>query len=112
MLLPRGDWIETWSGPARAGGAEVVAPAPLQRIPLWVRAGAIVVTYPAEHVARGLGDTPESERPLEATLWGSPDKQTVRPRDWLTAPGSAGASATAGRCSDPRRDVSYRIVEG
>ena len=49
-----------------------VAPAPLDRIPVWVRRGAIVVTYPAAHVARGLGDTPESERPLEATLWGEP----------------------------------------
>ena len=41
-------------------------------IPVWVRAGAIVVTYPAEHVAAGLGDRPERERPLEATLWGEP----------------------------------------
>jgi hypothetical protein len=31
-----------------------------------------VVTYLAEHVAAGLGDTPESERPLVATLWGRP----------------------------------------
>jgi len=37
-----------------------------------VRAGAIVVTYPAAQVARGLGDTPEAERPLVATLWGEP----------------------------------------
>jgi hypothetical protein len=49
-----------------------VAPAPLHMIPVWVREGSIVVTYPAAHVARGLGDTPESERPLEVTLWGEP----------------------------------------
>ena len=36
------------------------------------RAASLVVTYPAEHVARGLGDAPERERPLEATLWGEP----------------------------------------
>lgn len=30
------------------------------------------MTYPAAHVARGLGDTPEHERPLDATLWGEP----------------------------------------
>ena len=30
------------------------------------------MTYPAAHVAAGLGDTPEHERPLEATLWGEP----------------------------------------
>jgi hypothetical protein len=37
-----------------------------------VRSGSIVVTYPAAHVACGLGDTPEGERPLDATLWGEP----------------------------------------
>ena len=46
--------------------------APLERIPVWVRRGSIVVTYPAEHVAAGLGDVAESERPLVATLWGRP----------------------------------------
>ncbi len=71
-VLPRGDWIETWSGAAVRGGGEVLAPAPLGQIPVWVRRGAIVVTHPAEHVADGLGDTPEHERPLEAALWGRP----------------------------------------
>jgi alpha-glucosidase (family GH31 glycosyl hydrolase) len=72
VALPRGRWIETWSGREVRGGEEVIVDAPLERIPVWVRAGSIVVTYPAEHVATGLGDTPESERPLEATLWGEP----------------------------------------
>jgi alpha-glucosidase (family GH31 glycosyl hydrolase) len=72
VALPRGRWIETWTGRPIQGGTEIVVPAPLGRIPVWVRAGSIVVTYPAAHVARGLGDVPESERPLEATLWGEP----------------------------------------
>ena len=70
--LPRGDWIDIWTGEQVAGGGEVVASAPLGRIPAWVRRGSLIVTYPADHVARGLGDTPERERPLEATLWGEP----------------------------------------
>jgi alpha-glucosidase (family GH31 glycosyl hydrolase) len=70
--LPTGRWIDFWTGERVTGGREVVAAAPLDRIPVWVRDGAIVVTYPAEHVATGLGDTPERERPLEATLWGRP----------------------------------------
>ena len=70
--LPRGDWIDFWTGEEVTGGGEVVASAPLGRIPVWVRPGALIVTYPADHVARGLGDTPERERPLEATLWGEP----------------------------------------
>jgi hypothetical protein len=72
VALPRGDWIEAWSGERVRGGGVVVAPAPREAIPVWVRSGSIVVTYPASHVAAGLGDTPESERPLEATLWGEP----------------------------------------
>ena len=70
--LPRGDWIDFWTGEQVSGGGEVVASAPLDRIPVWVRRGSLVVTYPAGHVAAGLGDTPERERPLEATLWGEP----------------------------------------
>jgi len=108
VALPRGDWVETWSGRRVAGGGEVLAPAPAGQIPVWVRAGSIVVTYPADHVATGLGDVPESERPLVATLWGAPasgralarlaDGTRVRWRDgeWST--------------SDPGRDVSFRSV--
>jgi alpha-glucosidase (family GH31 glycosyl hydrolase) len=72
VALPRGEWIETWSGRRVSGGSEVVVDVPLERIPVWVRAGSIVPTYPANHVARGLGDVPERERPLVATLWGRP----------------------------------------
>jgi alpha-glucosidase (family GH31 glycosyl hydrolase) len=70
--LPRGEWVETWSGETVRGGGDVVVPAPIDRIPVWVRAGSIVVTYPASHVAAGLGDVPEPDRPLQATLWGEP----------------------------------------
>ncbi len=72
--LPAGDWIDYWTGEEVAASRDttVVASAPLGRIPVWVRRGALLVTYPAAHVAAGLGDTPERERPLEATLWGEP----------------------------------------
>ena len=72
VALPRGNWIETWSGQRVRGGGEVIVPAPLDRIPVWVREGSIVVTHPPAHVASGLGDVPPSGRPLVATLWGSP----------------------------------------
>ncbi len=72
VALPRGRWIETWSGRVLNGGSEIVVDAPLHGIPVWVREGSIVVTYPADHIARGLGDVPECERPLRATLWGEP----------------------------------------
>ena len=80
-------------------------------IPVWVRAGSIIVTHPAEHVARGLGDVPESERPLVATLWGAPrleramarlaDGTRVSWRDgrWSVSPPRAG-------------EVSFRTIAG
>ncbi len=55
VVLPRGEWIETWSGDEVRGGGEVVVAAPLERIPVWVRAGSIVVTYPAGARRRGAG---------------------------------------------------------
>jgi alpha-glucosidase (family GH31 glycosyl hydrolase) len=72
VYIPRGEWIDFWTGDRATGGTDTIARAPRERIPVWVRRGSIVVTHPAEHVAAGLGDTPESERPLEATLWGEP----------------------------------------
>lgn len=74
--LPRGRWIEAWSGdevvvPHRGGPATTVA-APLDRVPVWVRAGSIVVTHPAHHVARGLGGGRDADLPYVATLWGAP----------------------------------------
>ena len=70
--LPRGEWIDLWTHEHVRGGGTVRAAAPLDRIPVWVRAGSIVVTHQIEHVRRGLGDADESKRPLEATLWGEP----------------------------------------
>jgi alpha-glucosidase (family GH31 glycosyl hydrolase) len=72
VALPRGEWIETWSRERVRGGGEYTVAAPFERIPVWVRTGSIIVTYPASHVADGLGETPEPSRPLEATIWGEP----------------------------------------
>jgi alpha-glucosidase (family GH31 glycosyl hydrolase) len=69
--LPRGEWLDWWSEERLEGGRWIEAEAPLGRIPLWVRSGSPVVTYPADQVVRGLGEEDDS-RPLEATLWGRP----------------------------------------
>jgi hypothetical protein len=69
--LPRGEWICWWTGERLEGGRWIDAEAPLERIPLWVRAGSLLVTYPEESVAWGLGEE-DPTRPLEATLWGEP----------------------------------------
>jgi hypothetical protein len=110
VTLPRGEWIETWSGRRVHGGVEVVAPAPVSTIPVWVRAGAIIVTYPADHVAAGLGDTPESDRPLEAALWGRPHhgRALARLADGTRVRWS---EADGWSVSDPTREVSFRVIE-
>jgi hypothetical protein len=70
--LPAGDWLDLWTAEQVSGGRELVAEAPAERIPAWVRRGSILVTHPIEHVAGGLGYAAEATRPLEATLWGEP----------------------------------------
>jgi hypothetical protein len=74
-----------------------------------VRAGAIVATYLADHVAAGLGDTPESDRPLVATLWGSPacGRASARLADGLRIRWS---ERDGWQLSDPKREVTFRIV--
>jgi len=102
--LPAGRWIDFWTGERVTGGEEVTAAAPLHRIPVWVRDGSIVVTYPEEHVAGGLGGTPERERPLEATLWGEPrlGRTAVRLADGTVIRWTRGA-----RSVTPERPVAF-----
>jgi alpha-glucosidase (family GH31 glycosyl hydrolase) len=109
VALPRGDWIETWSGARVRGGGEVVVPAPLNLIPVWVRAGSIVVSYPAAHVTAGLGDVPESKRPLEATLWGEPPlgHATARLADGTRLRWRRGEWSL----SDPARQLTTRVID-
>jgi hypothetical protein len=101
VALRRGAWIDCGTGRREAAVQEVIIAAPRDRIPVWVRSGSILVTYPADHVRAGLGDTPERERPLEATLWGAPacgraklrlaDGTVIRWQDgeWSTGAGPA-----------------------
>jgi len=42
VYLPEGDWIDYWSGRRLAGRQTIAADAPLDRIPLYVRGGAIL----------------------------------------------------------------------
>jgi alpha-glucosidase (family GH31 glycosyl hydrolase) len=96
--LPRGEWIRAWSGELERGGRTVHVSASLEQVPVWVRAGSLIVTYPAAEVASGLGLEERRPRRLEATLWGRPrlgqamvrlaDGSAVRWRrgEWSVAP--------------------------
>ena len=115
VYLPRGEWLEFDGDPVPehpaaliAGGREIVAPAPWERIPVWVRRGAVVVTYPAEHVAAGLGDVAEAERPLEATLWGEPKGGRAKA---VLADGTCVRWDHGAWSAAPERQISYRVIE-
>lgn len=48
VYLPEGDWIDYWSGNSLTGRRTITARAPLDRIPLYVRAGAILPKIPGD----------------------------------------------------------------
>lgn len=48
VYLPRGTWLDYWSGDAVAGPRTIEVDAPLARLPLFVRAGAILPQLPAD----------------------------------------------------------------
>ena len=48
VYLPKGaGWIDLWTGASHQGGAKVLAAAPMERIPLYAKAGAILPLGPA-----------------------------------------------------------------
>ncbi len=118
VTLPRGDWIETWSRERVAGGTEHIVPAPLDRIPVWARHGALIPTYPPEHVVRGLGDTPGDQRPLIATLWGIPRSGLAAARladgtrlSWRASRGFTVTGPEGGPTGPPSRDIEFRVID-
>jgi len=55
VYLPAGDWYEFWSGEKIVGRQHVVAPAPLQFLPMFVRAGAVI---PFGDIQQFVGEKP------------------------------------------------------
>jgi alpha-D-xyloside xylohydrolase len=51
LYLPKAKWYDFWTGAAVEGGKYVDAPAPLDKMPLYVRAGSIVPFGPDEEYA-------------------------------------------------------------
>ncbi len=53
VYLPKGEWFDWWSGEKVTGPAAILAQAPLERMPLYVRGGAIVPSgQPVEHAGQ------------------------------------------------------------
>jgi alpha-D-xyloside xylohydrolase len=48
VYLPEGQWVDYWTGKPFTGGQTVVADAPVDSIPVWVRAGAVIPKIPED----------------------------------------------------------------
>jgi len=68
VILPDGnDWVDFWTGKGYQGGQTIAAEAPLDRIPILVKAGSIVPMGPM------VQSTAESEDPLEIRIYSGKD---------------------------------------
>ena len=64
VYLPEGIWYDWWSNAAYTGPTQILAHAPLERMPLYVRAGAIIPLAP---VMQHTGERPMDE--LTLRIW-------------------------------------------
>jgi alpha-D-xyloside xylohydrolase len=48
VYLPAGDWVDYWTGAATKGGRTVVVDVPVDKIALWVKAGAVIPKIPED----------------------------------------------------------------
>jgi alpha-glucosidase len=61
VYLPEGRWYDYWTGEVLEGGQTVTVPAPLERLPLFVRAGAVLPHWPEMAYT--------SEKPVETLIY-------------------------------------------
>jgi hypothetical protein len=70
VYLPAGTWYDFWTGEKLEGGRTIEAAAPLDILPLFVRAGSILPMGPiVQHSGEGL------EEPLEVRVYGGADDE-------------------------------------
>ena len=48
VYLPAGEWVNYWTGAQATGGKTVVVDAPIDVLPLYVRAGAVIAKIPED----------------------------------------------------------------
>ena len=74
VYLPRGNWFDFWTDERLSGGRTITAAAPLDRIPLYIREGAVI---PMADCVRYIGEKPDQtihvhvygEKPAAYTLY-------------------------------------------
>lgn len=62
VYLPRGRWLDPWTGESHEGGRRIVVDAPLERLPMFYRGGAII---PRREVQQHTGERPLTELQLD-----------------------------------------------
>ena len=77
LYLPQGSWVDYWTGKILEGGREVTVPAPLEHIPILVRAGSILPLI-----------SPETET-LASDLAGTNYRAITNDLTWRIFPSSA-----------------------
>ena len=70
VYLPDGDWFDFWSDATHSGPAEVVVPGPLDRCPLFVRAGTVLPMWPlVQHTGEPVAQLILHVYPGRQTSW-------------------------------------------
>lgn len=62
VFLPRGQWHDYWTGQRLEGGREIVQSGDLATMPIYVRAGAIILHGPIENYAEEKPNDPLTVR--------------------------------------------------
>ena len=89
VYLPEGRWYDWWSGEAIDGPTHILVHAPLERMPLYVRAGSIIPMAPVMQYV--------DERPLDQLtlrIWKGTGEWTLYEDDGHTFEYKTGASCT------------------
>jgi alpha-D-xyloside xylohydrolase len=115
VYVPAGEWIDYWSGEARTGPGVIEVEAPLARMPLFVRAGAILPRLPEgvqtlveRHAVMAPGVVALDERRV-LEVWPGADGAVVT-WDGLSAElVREGGQVTLRVASEPARPVEIRL---
>jgi alpha-glucosidase len=75
VYLPRGDWYDFWNDRRVTGPANVTVEAPLDRVPIFVRAGALI---PAQQVVQYVDEAPINPLTFEVYPLGGAQSQSGR----------------------------------
>jgi alpha-glucosidase len=68
VVLPKGDWVNYWTGERSAGGTTIKVDPPLDTLPVYVRAGTIL---PEQPVVQNVDEAPRG--PLELKVYLGPE---------------------------------------